>query len=784
MFKFNTNVIASGVVMTVIAICSGQERKPLGADYFENHIRPILVAHCYECHSEQAGQQQGGLLLDRQSGWVQGGHSGRAVVPNSPESSLLIEAVGYSKPDLEMPPEQKLPDESIKHLEAWIRGGAPGPLHDPGETKFSRLGDQELLFAAARKHWAFQPAIQPPAPSSPFKGWNENAIDQWIAQGLVSKGLTPSPPADARTLVRRTYFDLVGLPPSRQQVEAFELSHAQDAPRAMSELVDKLLQSPEYGTHCARMWLDVARYADTDSFYRLDTRTPHYFPFAFTYRDYVIDAFNGDKPFSQFVKEQLSADLIGFDAESPEIAALGFLAVGPHANRSQEESLDDWIDVTTRGLMGLTVACARCHDHKYEPIPTADYYALRGVFASVNRIDALDEKKLPRLSSYNPTAADREAYLKERNKIDAKIAKVGGQKVQNKNQPAALKIRETELAELLLFHPGAPAHAMVVSEKSDPPPAFVFVRGDASARGEPVSRRFLRVLEPEPKEFPANASGRKELAERIVDPNNPLTARVYVNRVWGQLMGSYLVTTASDFGYQGAAPSHPHLLDWLAIDFINHGWSTKHLVKMIVSSQCYQQQSCGDSTQAELDPENIQLWRANRKRLSIEELRDSLLCVSGDLDLSARGRPASLWGEHYTRRRAVYGFINRFNLDPTLLSFDFPSPMQSHPQREESIVAPQALFAMNSPIVRDQASSLVRSPGFGECGTDRGRVEYMFWTVLQRAPQAGEVQRVLKFVTQQTSPAISSGKNSRPTALPWELAVQALMMSNEFQYVD
>ncbi len=350
-------------------------------------------------------------------------------------------------------------------------------------------------------------------------------------------------------------------------------------------LVEQLLDDPAYGQHIARMWLDVARYADTDSAYRPDTRTPHYFPFAFTYRDYVVDAFNDDKPFDQFILEQFAADLIGFKSGDPEIAALGFFGVGPHANRAQAEALDDWIDVTTRGLMGLTVACARCHDHKYEPIPTADYYSLRGVFASVKRLSALDEKRQPLVGGYEPSAADLADYQAQRAAIEQKIAGAGNKKANNNNRSIAEKIRETELAELLAFHPGGPAHALAVTENAKPATAFIFVRGDANSRGEQVPRRFVKILDPEQPEFPADSSGRLDLAKKITDSSNPLTARVFVNRVWGHLIGSHLVDTPSDFGLQGSQPTHPELLDWLAADFVDHGWSVKHLVRPIVLSE-------------------------------------------------------------------------------------------------------------------------------------------------------------------------------------------------------
>lgn len=736
-------------------------------EFFESKIRPILVQHCYECHSEQAGEQKGGLLLDRQSGWMEGGDTNKAVLPGNPDGSLMILAVRHADEDMIMPPKSKLQDREIQLLEEWVRRGAPGPKNDMGDTEFSQLGDQEVIFAKAENHWAFQPvkAVDPPAGSG-------TEIDRFIRARLRTKGMTPSRPADDRTLIRRLHYDLTGLPPTSEAVERFIASAAKHRGQAIESVVNELLESPAFGEHLGRLWLDVARYADTDSTYRPDTKTPYYFPFAFTYRDYVVSAFNADKPFDQFIREQFAADQLGLEENAPEMAALGFWAVGPHANRSQAESLDDWIDVTTRGLMGMTVACARCHDHKYEPIPTADYYSLRGVFAAVNRVNELDEEKQPISLAYHPSQTDTLDYQKQRAAIDEKIAAAEGKKAKGNNRSVAEKIRDTELAKLLTFHRGAPSHMMVVHDNKRIAEPFIFIRGDASQRGDTVPRRFLKILDSEQETFPKEASGRLQLAEKIVSPENPLTARVFVNRVWGYLLGSHLVSTPSDFGLQGASPSHPQLLDWLAADFIANHWSTKHLVKQIVLSQTYQQSSRHRDDIAALDSENRNLWRANRKRLPIEALRDSILSVAGNLDLTIGGRPEELWGETYTTRRAIYGFINRFNLDPTLRAFDFPTPMQTQPLRNESIVATQALFTLNSPFVIEQAKSIVQAKAFQTSPDNEAKLRHLFAVILQREPDHLELPRMLNFVERENRP------------LSWDLVAQGILMSNEFQYLD
>lgn len=780
----------SVAVLAVIAACCMppglRAEEETGTVYFEKKIRPLLVKHCYECHSEEGKQQQGGLLLDRSSGWLKGGETDKAVVPGEPESSLLIKAVRYSD-EIQMPPEYELAKSDVQLLEKWIEMGAPGPAQDL-ETEFSRLGDQEYLFGQAKTHWAFQPvqAVDPQPAADPV--WNQSPIDRFIFARLAEEGLAPSRGADPRTLIRRLTFDLTGLPPTPEEVEQFLAAAEQHRPTAIRAAVDRLLNTQAYGEHVGRLWLDVARYADTDSFYRPDTRTPHYFPFAFTYRDYVVEAFRTDKPYDQFIREQLAADLMGFDKDAPEQAALGFLTVAPHASRNSAEALDDWIDVTTRGLMGLTAACARCHDHKFEPIPTADYYSLHGVFASIVRPNPLNADQFPVMPGYEASDADLADYEQKLAAIQKKIKGASGKTSGGNNKSVSQKIRETELAELMLFHPGGPAHAMVVLERKDPVTPVVFVRGDPGNRGEQVPRRFLQILDPEQESFPADTSGRLQLAEKLVSPDNPLTARVFVNRVWGYVMGSHLVATPSDFGLQGAEPTHPELLDWLTADFIEHGWSTRHLIRSILLSRTYQQTSAHREEAAAVDPENKLLWRANRKHLSIEQIRDGMLAVTGQLDPTPRGHAAPLWGEGYTHRRSIYGYVNRFNLDPTLRVFDFPTPMQSQPAREESIVAPQALFTMNSPFVIDQAVAITELEAFQACQSDEERASFLVTRILQRPAAEPEVARIAKFVEQQsrfyTAAEVENIKKKSKVTSPWPLVAQSLMMCNEFQYTD
>ena len=775
-------ILTYRMLLLAIALCFCVVARANDAEiaFFESKIRPVLVQHCYECHSEQAKSREGGLLLDRRSGWLEGGDTAKAIVPGDLEASLLIAAIRYENDDLQMPPDGKLSGETIELLEKWILRGAPGPKSDMGQTEFSRLGDQEYLFQQAADHWAFQPVAAKSPPETSIGAYQSHPVDRFIASRLEEAGIRPSPQAEADVLAKRLYFSLVGLPPTTQQIREFAVRYESDSQAAVGRLVDQLLNSPQYGQHMARLWLDVARYADTDSTYRPDTKTPYYFPFAFTYRDYVVTSLNEDKSYARFIKEQFAADLMGYGEGDPEMAALGFLGMGPHANRSQAEALDDWIDVTTQGLMGLTVACARCHDHKYEPVPTADYYSLRGVFAGILRPQEYDRKNQPKVSGYSSKEADVRDFEKQLAEIEQRISEAGNKKAKNNNRTIAKKIRDTELAKLLTFHPGAPAHAMVVRDKKRIPRSYIFLRGDQSSPGAEVPRRFVRILDPQQPEFSSSGSGRLELAEKIASPDNPMTARIMVNRVWGYLMGSHLVATPSDFGLQGAKPTHPDLLDYLADDFIKHGWSIKHLVRQIATSRVFLQQSRQREASAEVDPQNSLYWRANRKHFSIEMLRDRLLACSGQLDLKAGGHAGQLWKAGYTKRRAIYGFVNRFNLDPTLRAFDFPTPMQTSASRGESIVASQALFTLNSQFVSDQAIHLVNGDKFLSAESARAKIEVLFDLILLRRPVENEILKIEKFA----SGVSRLKKSARFVDDPWQLVAQSLMMTNEFQYVD
>ena len=597
---------AVAAAMVIVPVCllaavpaAGDD--PQGTAFFEKHIRPLLVEHCYACHSEQAKEQQGGLLLDRRAGWLKGGDTQKAVVPGEPDASLLIKAVRYEDEDLQMPPESRLTPEQVRLLEQWVRRGAPGPAADLGDTAFSRLGDQPYLFEQAQDHWAFQPLAPGEPPEVADPAWNQRPLDQYVFAALAGRELSPSRAADPRTLLRRLSYDLTGLPPTREEVEQFVAAASEDRQAAIRAAVDRLIGSPAFGEHLGRMWLDVARYADTDSFYRPDTRTPHYFPFAFTYRDYVVEAFNADKPFDQFVREQLAADLLGLGENAPELAALGFFAVGPHANRSQTEALDDWIDVTSRGLLGLTAACARCHDHKFEPIPTKPTTTrCYGVFNSLESAsEPLDEARpvpveIDGLPADSPTriGPTYETAAAQRSKSQDRRRRHQDQKGRNAiaRYPRADPGNGTR-ASCCSPIDGGPVRAMAVKRHAAGPiqPVIVHIRGEASQPGrepcrvasckvlDPVSKNRLHTADNErpPRTWPRRSSRSGESADRPGASSIACLGSDDGAPTWSE--------TPSDFGLQGEAPDViPKLLDWLAADFVAHGWSLKHLVRTIV----------------------------------------------------------------------------------------------------------------------------------------------------------------------------------------------------------
>ncbi len=711
----------AALVVSILLPALGLAAEPTAAkvEFFEKKIRPVLVQHCYKCHSAAAKKLRGGLLLDNADGLRQGGDSGPALVAGDPGKSLLIKALRYE--DTKMPPAGKLPARVVADFETWVRQGAVDPRSAKVVTAPPRRADVE----AGKRFWSFQPPRPHEPPPVRDRDWPRRRIDRFLLARLEQAGLRPTPPADRRTWIRRASFDLVGLPPTPEEVEAFVKD---PAPDAAEKLVERLLASPHYGERWARVWLDVARYAE-DQAHIVGNNTSLFYPNAWLYRDWVIRALNAGMPYDRFVKLQLAADLLepNDPANHP---ALGLLGLGPkYYDRGRLTVMaDEWedrVDVVGRGLLGLTVACARCHDHKFDPIPTEDYYGLAGVFAST--------------AMFNRP-------------LDAKRAKRPNGEA-NKPEDALHIVREGKVADL-----------------------NVFVRGDVNTRGPTVPRHFLRVLcAGEPAAF-RQGSGRRELAEAIASETNPLTARVIVNRVWGQFFGRPLVGTPSNFGALGERPTHPELLDDLAVRFMKAGWSLKWLQREIVLSAAYRQGSGCDFRQRVADPDNRLLGRMSRRRLTVEEWRDAVLAATGRLD-PAVGGPSMDPADPQGRRRTVYSRVSRLSLNPLLALFDFPDPNIHADRRAETTTPLQKLFVMNSPFMVAQAAALADrladQTGGDTPGADAGFIQRAYRVLYGRPPGEAELRLGLGF--------LRAGDDHRGLRRQY---AHMLLAANEMLYID
>ncbi|WP_437188125.1 DUF1553 domain-containing protein [Planctomicrobium sp. SH668] len=706
-----------------------------GLRLFETKIRPALIEHCYECHSAEAKSLYAGLRLDSRTGLLQGGDSGPAIVPGQPGESLILSTLRYDGSSYEMPPKGKLPDDVIEHFEKWIQLGAP----DPRTDEPPQIRKPATLSEAKEALWSLQVPVAKPAPDVGETDWPRVKLDWFILQKLQDAGLDPSEVADKRTLIRRVYFDLTGLSPTFSEVEEFV--NDQDAD-AYHRLVERLLASPHYGERWGRHWLDVVRYAEDNV-----NMGPHNGPYAnaYRYRDWVIAAVNADLPYDDFIRFQLAADFQP-DATPEDLAALGMLGLSPQYHKELLLSVDaldsihadeweDRIDVVTRGLMGLTVACARCHDHKYDPVTTKDYYALAGVFAS------LQQTTRPMISAdlvaaSQPARDEVERLRSEIKTLDEKIAGLKSQAItaeftesmrdeQVAASTTAIAEHQREIERIqtttphfdfpvvdaikevqVRFEPESESQQKFVFYEKSPRDLPVFIRGSVTAKGEIVPRRFLEVLtDGEIRHF-QQGSGRYELAEEIVSAKNPLTARVFVNRVWQRYFGTGIVETPSNFGAMGALPSHPELLDTLAADFMENGWSLKWLHRQIVHSATYRQSSKASSEIGELkDPANRLKWRFERRRHDAETLHDALLQASESLNLKAGG-PSGNIDDPTFDRRSVYAKVSRDRPSLYLQIYDFPDPTIHAEQRSLTTSPLQQLYLLNSPFVSGQAERI------------------------------------------------------------------------------
>ena len=723
------------------------EPSPQQLEFFESKIRPILAANCYQCHSRESVKLKGNLSVEFKELLLSGGDTGPAIVPGDPDKSLLIKAIRYTDPDLQMPPkDKKLSDDQIALLVNWVKQGAP----DPRTT--NSAGYSRELAKSDRDHWAFKPVRKPAVPAVTNQAWGATPVDAFIEARLEEKGMKPSPPADKRTLIRRATFDLIGLAPTLKETRDFLVD---DSPDAFAKVVDRLLASPQYGERWGRYWLDTARYSDTKGDVKRNQEDFHY-PFAWTYRDYVVQSFNEDKPYNRFIIEQLAADkLVKPGKDHALLTAMGFLTVGERFNGQANDIINDRIDVVTKGLLGLTVSCARCHDHKFDPIPTKDYYSLHGIFAS--SAEPKEDPIIVKLKLEDPDYLD---YAKQHNALTAQFQALGG----NRKGATAAKNKELrqkrielirDLGQLEVSHPGAPERAMAMYDRPKVQDSHIFIRGEAENQGDLVPRRFLEILSGPNRQPFQLGSGRLELAWAIASPTNPLTARVLINRLWQHHFGEGFVTTPDDFGNQSAPPSHPELLDYLASRFVDEGWSIKKMHRLIMLSNVYQESSSSNPRYAQLDPNNRLLWRANVRRLEFEAVRDSLLAIGGKLDYAMGGRPVNLGDSPYSTRRTIYGYVDRRNLPEIYNQFDFANPDMTTGKRYETIVPQQALFMMNSPLVVEQARNLVNREDFRELKSDEARVRLLYDLIYQREPTTTEIKLAVNYIA-----------NSPPTERP------------------
>ncbi len=918
----NVMVLCSVACIWGVVVCAYADSPELdleAQDFFERAVRPVLAENCFQCHGPE--RQWAELRVDSKAALLLGGDTGAVIQPGDPDNSRLIQALRYDSA-VKMPPDGPLDVETVDAIAHWIRLGAPWP--ESLNADQVPLTMEGRIAYARDTHWSFQPVSMPDVPEITRADLTQSPIDHFLLAKLEEEGLEFAPRANARTLLRRVYHDITGLMPDMEAARMFE---GNDTPESYSDVVDALLDSPHYGERWGRHWLDIARYADTKGYVFQEERR---FPFAHTYRDYVIRALNDDLPYDTFIKHQIAADRMDLKEGPGPLAALGFLTLGRRFLNNPHDITDDRIDVVTRGFLGLTVSCARCHDHKYDPIGIDDYYALYGVFRSAEEpvelplirepdpddpeyqafVAALKEKDrehdalvtelhvelarharekavdymmvvhtlagvddaeklrtlardegllwqlverwqtyllersdsndpvfspwfalanlpedgfaeqapelvsqivsnalhdvtinprvvaaftdflpenmadvtrrygqllkevekewLDRLSAYSQTKIRQNSFdvvypesLADQNTEAIRQVLYGLDSPANialdavfdlSDVPTQARIRAVSLAKANIeaTHPGRPDRAQAVVDSEPLFNPHIFRRGNPQIPGDSVPRRNIALLESESQELYTEDSGRLHLANSIASTDNPLTARVLVNRVWMYLMGAPLVETPSDFGVRSLPPSHPELLDYLAYRFMEEGWSIKTLIQMIVSSHAYQQDSFDRPQAQAIDPENGLWWRQNRKRMDFEILRDSILAAADNLDTTLYGPSVDITAPPYPNRRTVYSFIERQNLPGLFRTFDFAGPDTHSPMRYKTTVPQQALYMMNNPFVISQARELAARPEVNGANQENGdAVRSLYEVVFQREPNLEELTLAQQFLEKQ-----------------------------------
>ena len=854
----------AGAAITPDAPVTAEKQDPAGVEFFEKFIRPVLAQKCYDCHSRESGKQKGGLSLDTRESIRLGGESGHAVVPGDPVESLLMKAIRYEDSDMQMPPNKeggKLSDDVIAKFEQWIKMGAPDPRNG-GSLAMKPIAKREWDAVKAKEFWAFQLPKAHAAPGVQDKAWARTDVDRFILAAQEAAKIKPVADADRTTLIRRVYFDLIGLPPRPDEVEAFVKDKS---PNAFEKIVDRLLASPQFGERWGRHWLDVARYAESTGKERNFT-----FPAAWKYRDYVIASFNADKPYDEFIREQIAGDLLPHTSDAEKnrhLIATGFLALGPKGlNEKNKEQfrmdlVDEQIDVTTRAVTGVTVACARCHDHKFDPIAQRDYYAMAGIFKSTetyfgtaaaggkNRNGtplltlsgegartsaqtaattpapaappvsnagtvAAADARLQQLAANKPGIAARLAKMTPAQKEQA-LARIekrfaGAVTESTTATPTtaskktaafaegAAKKKKGKAYEPPIKQEGELCMGVMEGKRTD---TRILIRGEIDQPTEMVARGFVPVLtNGEAPKISESESGRLQLAGWLTAPTNPLTARVAVNRIWLHLFGAGLVRSADNFGATGEKPSHPELLDTLAVQFAKDGWSVKKMVRSLVLSHTYQLSSVNESFAQETDPDNRLLWHASQRRLDAEAIRDAMLAASGQLDATppngsivasvgdgyiGKGIRPEIFSGYEGKRRSVYLPIVRDFVPDVLEVFDFAEPSLVVATRDTTNVPSQALFMMNNEFVREQANAMAKRILATKADYPT-RLNYAYHLALGRPSTAEERKRADQYLINEAKALVPLKKGDQNAAaqLAWATFCQALFASAEFRYVN